>query len=190
MDVLSFEYDRSFVLEALRQGDVDYLEHVSEAAEADLFRHLIRRQVIQRLAESYPTPRKKQEVPVWIYLSSELTLKLHGAQGYHAFVHGLDHRIDEFIEDRALMPPAGNHARRDHKEEVQFAIDVDQAHQLIAAVLLIPLVTEIHLVGFHGVVVFIEPEQIGLLVALVIGDEQIGSIADEKSLGVEQTQRP
>ena len=85
MDVLSFEYDRSFVLEALRQGDVDYLEHVSEAAEADLFRHLIRRQVIQRLAESYPTPRKKQEVPVWIYLSSELSLKLHGAQGYHAF---------------------------------------------------------------------------------------------------------
>ena len=85
MDVLSFEYDRSFVLEALRQGDVDFLEHVSEAAEADLFRHLIRRQVIQRLAESYPTPRKKEEVPVWIYLSSELTLKLHGAQSYHAF---------------------------------------------------------------------------------------------------------
>ena len=61
------------------------LEHVSEAAEADLFRHLIRRQVIQRLAETYPTPRKKEEVPIWIYLSSELTLKLHGAQSYHAF---------------------------------------------------------------------------------------------------------
>jgi len=103
MDVLSFEYDRSFVLEALRQGDVDYLEHVSEAAEADLFRHLIRRQVIQRLAESYPTPRKKQEVPVWIYLSSELTLKLHGAQGYHAFPRIL--RSGGLIE--ALGPEMG-----------------------------------------------------------------------------------
>jgi hypothetical protein len=85
MDLISFQYDRSFVLDALRQGDIDYLEHVSEAAEADLFRHLIRRQVIQRLAETYPTPRKKEEVPIWIYLSSELTLKLHGAQSYHAF---------------------------------------------------------------------------------------------------------
>ena len=40
---------------------------------------------MQRLAESYPTPREKEEVPVWIYLSRELSLKLHGAQGYHAF---------------------------------------------------------------------------------------------------------
>src|SRR6516162_1245280 len=64
MDLISFQYDRSFVLDALRQGDIDYLEHVSEAAEADLFRHFIRRQVIQRLADTYPSPRKKQEVPV------------------------------------------------------------------------------------------------------------------------------
>jgi hypothetical protein len=74
MDLAAFQYDRSFVLDALRHGDLDYLEHVSEAAEADLFRHLLRRQVIQRLAETYPSPRKKEEVPVWIYLSSELSL--------------------------------------------------------------------------------------------------------------------
>jgi hypothetical protein len=84
-DLVAFDYDRSFVLEALRRGDIDALEHVSEAAEADLFRHLIRRQVVQRLAGSYPTPRCKQEVPVWIYLSSELSLKLHGCESYHAF---------------------------------------------------------------------------------------------------------
>jgi Transposase DDE domain len=103
MDLVSFQHDRSFVREALRQGDIDYLEHVSEAAEADLFRHLIRRQVIQRLAETYPTPRKKEEVPVWIYLSSELTLKLHGAQSYHAFPRIL--RSGGLIE--ALGPQMG-----------------------------------------------------------------------------------
>jgi hypothetical protein len=103
MDLISFQYDRSFVLDALRQGDLDYLEHVSEAAEADLFRHLIRRQVIQRLAETYPTPRKKEEVPVWIYLSSELSLKLHGAQSYHAFPRIL--RSGGLIE--ALGPELG-----------------------------------------------------------------------------------
>ena len=40
MDLVAFSYDRSFVLDALRQGEIDYLEHVSDAAEADLFRHL------------------------------------------------------------------------------------------------------------------------------------------------------
>jgi len=103
MDLVAFHYDRAFVLDALRQGEIDCLEHVSEAAEADLFRHLIRRQVIQRLAETYPTPRKKEEVPVWIYLSSELSLKLHGAQSYHAFPRIL--RSGGLIE--ALGPELG-----------------------------------------------------------------------------------
>jgi len=85
MDLIAFQYDRSFVLDALARGEIDYLENVSEAAEADFFRQLIRRDVLQRLAEHYPTPRKKQEVPVWFYLASELSLKLHGAQSYHAF---------------------------------------------------------------------------------------------------------
>ena len=108
MDLVTYQYDRSFVLDALRNGDIDYLEHVSEAAEADLFRHLIRRQVIQRLAETYPSPRKKQEVPVWIYLASELSLKLHGAQSYHAFPRIL--RSGGLVE--ALGPELGGRKTR------------------------------------------------------------------------------
>jgi hypothetical protein len=103
MDLVACHYDRSFVLDALRQGEIDYLEHVSQAAEADLFRHLLRRQVVQRLAETYPTPRKKEEVPVWIYLASELSLKLHGAQAYHALPRIL--RCGGLIE--ALGPELG-----------------------------------------------------------------------------------
>jgi hypothetical protein len=108
MDLLAFQYDRSFVLDALHNGEVDYLEHVSEAAEADLFRHLIRRQVVQRLADTFPSPRKKEEVPVWIYLSSELSLKLHGAQSYHAFPRIL--RSGGLIE--ALGPEMGGRKTR------------------------------------------------------------------------------
>ncbi|MBI4874911.1 MAG: transposase [Acidobacteria bacterium] len=108
MDLLAFQYDRGFLLDALRHGELDYLEHVSEAAEADFFRHLIRRQVVQRLAESYPTPRAKEEVPVWIYLSSELSLKLHGAQSYHAFPRLL--RTGGLID--ALGPELGGRKTR------------------------------------------------------------------------------
>jgi len=85
MHLLAFEYDRPFILEALRRSQIDYLEHVGEALEGDFFRQLIDRQVLQRLADSYPTPRKKEEVPVWLYLASEISLKLHGAQSHHAF---------------------------------------------------------------------------------------------------------
>jgi len=48
MDLICFQYDRSFVLEALRHGDMDYLEDVSEAPEADLFR--------PHPAAGHPTP--------------------------------------------------------------------------------------------------------------------------------------
>jgi hypothetical protein len=115
---------------------------------------------------------------------------VHDENFDHAFVHGLDHLIDEFIEDRALVPPAGNYAGRHHKEEVQLAVDVDQAHQFVAAVLLIALVPEIDCIGVDRVVVFVEPEQIRIFVVLVIGDEQIGRISDKESLGVKQAERP
>jgi hypothetical protein len=85
MDLLAFEHDRSFILDALRSGEIDYLEHMGEAMEATFFRQLMNRQILQRLADSYPTPSKKQEVPVWLYLASEISLKLQGAQSYHAF---------------------------------------------------------------------------------------------------------
>jgi len=108
MDLLAFEHDRGFVVKALRRGEIDYLEPVTEAVEADFFRHLIDRQVLARLARSYPTPRRKQDVPVWLYVASELSLKLHGSQSYHAYPRLL--RSGGLID--ALGPERGGHKTR------------------------------------------------------------------------------
>lgn len=108
MDLLVFEQDPSFVRKALRQGEIDYLEPVTEAIEADFFRRLINRQILDRLAGSYPTPRQKQEVPVWLYLASEISLKLHGSQSYHAYPRLL--RSGGLIE--ALGPQRGGRKTR------------------------------------------------------------------------------
>ena len=78
MNLTVFEHDRQLVIDALRRGEVDYLENVSEAVEANLFRHLIDRRVLERLAESYPSPREKQEAPVWFYLASQISLRPFG----------------------------------------------------------------------------------------------------------------
>ena len=60
MGIDAYELDPKFIRDALRLGEVDYIEPVTEAAETDLFRHLIGHDVLTRLAETYPTPRKKE----------------------------------------------------------------------------------------------------------------------------------
>jgi len=118
MDFAAFEHDRQFVIEALRRGEIDYLENVSEAAEADLFRHLLGRQVLDRLAEHYPTPRKKEEVPIWLYIASQISLKLHDAS-YHAFPYVL--RSGGLIT--ALGPKVGRKAEHPDTHHVTLACE-------------------------------------------------------------------
>lgn len=116
MDFAAFELDRTFVIEALRRGEIDYLENLSEAAEADFFRHLIGRDALARLAETYPTPRKKEEVPVWLYIASQISLKLHDAS-YHAFPYVL--RSGGLIA--ALGPEVGRKAVHPDTRDVTLA---------------------------------------------------------------------
>ena len=116
MDLVAFEHDRKFVIEALRRGEIDYLENVAEAAEADFFRHLLGRNVLERLAESYPTPRKKEEVPIWLYIASQISLKLHDAS-YHAFPYVL--RSGGLIT--ALGPKVGRKAEHPDTQDVTLA---------------------------------------------------------------------
>ena len=85
----AFEVDRAFVLENFRKGFFDYVEVASHVAETRFFRWLLGEGLLERLAKDYPTPRKKEEVPLWVYLSSELTLKLHGASGFAALPYVL-----------------------------------------------------------------------------------------------------
>jgi len=117
MNLVAFEHDRDFVVSALREGNLDYLEHVSEAAETELFRHLIGRDILKRLAESYPTPRKKEEVPVWLYLASQISLRLHGATAYHAFPYVI--RSGGLIS--ALGPEVGRTAVHPETQDVSLS---------------------------------------------------------------------
>src|SRR5947208_1371670 len=118
MDFAAFKYDRTFVIEALRRGAIDYLENISEAEEADLFRHLLGRDVWERLAEHYPTPRQKEEVPIWLYIASQISLKLHDAS-YHAFPYVL--RSGGLIT--ALGPKVGRKATHPDTHDITLACE-------------------------------------------------------------------
>jgi len=85
MDLVIFEENKPFVLEALRNGEFDYMEAASEVFEADFFRFIKARALLDELAETCPTPRKKEEVPLWFYVASNLSMRLHGVHAFHAF---------------------------------------------------------------------------------------------------------
>lgn len=114
MDILTYEYDRDAVVAGLQAGELDYLEPVTEGAEAEFFRDLLGRPLMDRLVENYPTPRKKEEVPIWMYLSSQISLRLHGTGSYHAFPYVL--RTGGLIS--ALGPAIGRKAVHPLTKEV------------------------------------------------------------------------
>jgi len=80
-----FERNDALVIEAFRRGEFDYLEGVGEVSEADFFRAITDRKVLQKLADTYPSPCKKHDVPLWVYLASDISLRFHGVHRFHAF---------------------------------------------------------------------------------------------------------
>lgn len=81
----AFEVDQEYVHAEIERGHLDYLEVASHVAETKFFRSLFEQTPWEKLVAGFPTPRKKEEVPLWLYLSSQLTLRLHGAIGYGGY---------------------------------------------------------------------------------------------------------
>jgi len=85
MNLLVFQEDKAYIRQCLDNGDIDYVEAASETAETEFFEYLNGRGVLQRLSETYPLRRKKQEVPMWLYVASDISLRLHGMQSFHGY---------------------------------------------------------------------------------------------------------
>ncbi len=85
MDLVIFEQNKPLVLEALGNGEFDYVESASEVFETEFFRFIKAKAILDKLAETYPSPRNKEEVPLWFYVASNLSMRLHGVHSFNAF---------------------------------------------------------------------------------------------------------
>jgi len=85
MDLVIFEDNKPFIVQSFRDGEFDYMEGASEVFEADFFRFIKARALLDELAETYPKPRKKEDVPFWFYVASNLSMRLHGVHAFDAF---------------------------------------------------------------------------------------------------------
>ena len=108
-----FERNDAWVIEAFRRGEFDYLEGVGEVSEVDFFRAITERKILQKLADTYPSPCQKQEVPLWVYISSDISMRFHGVHPFHAFPYvvrsgGLVQAFGPQMGHKAVHPQTGD----------------------------------------------------------------------------------
>jgi hypothetical protein len=80
-----YQRDDERVLKAFGGGEFDYVDAIGEVEEADFFRLISERKILNKLAASYPTPRERHDVPLWVYVASDLSMRFHGEHHFHAF---------------------------------------------------------------------------------------------------------
>jgi len=85
MNLTFIEYEPQKVLAAFRQGNFDGLEIIGQADERDFFQRCFQERILNTLADTMPTARKKEEVPRWFILAANLSLKLHQENSFLAF---------------------------------------------------------------------------------------------------------
>jgi hypothetical protein len=109
MDIVVYQYDQSYVVSSFEEGDFDYVDSVSELEETEFFRYIGAHKILPKLAESYPSPRKKQEVPVWMYIASNLSMRLHGEHSFAAYPYvvrcgGMLHAFGPKVGHKTVHP--------------------------------------------------------------------------------------
>lgn len=112
MNLVIFEQDKAYVRTCLENGEIDYMEVASEGAETEFFQYLNNRGVLKYLSDTYPFIRKKQEVPLWLYIASDLSLRLHGMQSFHGYplvirTGGLLNALGPEVGKKAVHPGTG-----------------------------------------------------------------------------------
>ncbi len=113
MDLVVFENNKPWVIDEFREGRFDYVELASDVAETKFFQFLFGQQVVDRLVQHYPSPRDRHHVPLWMYVCSQLSLRLHGQHSFHSYplivrAGGLVDALGPEVARRQVDPESGN----------------------------------------------------------------------------------
>lgn len=113
MELVCYEHDQGFVLQRFRDGDFDYIDAANEVVEADFFRFIGAKHYLVQMAKTYPSPREKEEVPSWFYLTSNLSMRLHGVHSFHSYPYvvrcgGMLNAFGPEIAHKTTHPDTGN----------------------------------------------------------------------------------
>lgn len=85
MNLSIIEHHPQRVLEEFRRGEFDQIEIIGQADEKEFFELCFKEKILEKLAETMPSQKKKEEVPSWFILAANLSLKLHLENSFLAF---------------------------------------------------------------------------------------------------------
>ena len=77
-----YEENKVKVLEHLRQGDVEYMDLSNWSYQDRFFAFLLGIRFFELCAASYPSPRKKEEVPLWFLLCCAVQMRINTTSVY------------------------------------------------------------------------------------------------------------
>jgi len=82
-----YEENRAKVLADLKEGLVDYMDWAEWTFQDKFFGFLLGIRFFEICGASYPTPRKKEEVPLWFLLICKVQMKLHTTASFEQLPH-------------------------------------------------------------------------------------------------------
>lgn len=81
-DIIVYKQNKPFVRRALENGDIDYLDLTEWTFTDNFFAFLISIKFFEWNESSFPTPRKRENIPIWVLLFSMIQMKLHQTSAF------------------------------------------------------------------------------------------------------------
>jgi hypothetical protein len=81
-ELILFTENKVEVQKRLEDGRIDYLDLTSWSFQDRLFGFLFEKQFFAWCASSYPSPRERENIPVWFLLASAVQMKLHRSAAF------------------------------------------------------------------------------------------------------------
>ena len=111
--VMLFERNDRLVCDAFRSGDFDYVDAAGELSETDFFRAIAGKKVLEKLAATYPSPSEKHDVPLWVYIASNISMRFHGVHQFNAYPYvvragGMVQAFGPKMGHKAVHPDTGD----------------------------------------------------------------------------------
>lgn len=71
--------------DAFRRGEFDDIDAASEVSETQFFQTITEEKVLTALAATYPPVCRKRDVPLWVYVAADISLRFHAVHRFGAF---------------------------------------------------------------------------------------------------------
>ncbi len=81
-ELILFKENKVEVRKRLKDGRIDYLDLTSWSFQDRLFGFLIEERFFEWCGSSYPTPRERENIPVWFLLACAIQMKLHRSAAF------------------------------------------------------------------------------------------------------------